>query len=461
MSKTRLLIKKMIPESLFDKISPYGHLLESIFYQTLSGFPAKNLTVIGVTGTDGKTSTSTIIAHILKSSGAKTAMLGTIDFDLGDGPEDNNSRLTTVGAKNLTSLLKKIKLGGCKYLVLETTSHALAEFRTWGVPYSVAVMTNIGHEHLDYHKTFENYRNAKLRLFKLTNKNVNGLRAGIINFEDPSADLFAFNIKNKLSYGLNKGDLTPKNLKMTPAGSSYNLQFKFKGVERVMHIKLNLPGDFNVANSLAAIGACLYLGLSDQQIEEGIASLKQVKGRMHKIDEGQNFDVVIDYAHTPDSFEKILKTFRPVTKGKIITVFGSAGRRDEGKRYTQGEIAGKYSDTVIATEEDDRDQDGIKILEQIAEGAKRSGKKLNEDLFMIHRREDAIREAIRLAQPGDLVLLLGKGHEQSILTNKPGFKLKPGEVFDEAAHTLKLSYSEEDVARRAIKAKLAKKAKEK
>ena len=182
---------------------------------------------------------------------------------------------------------------------------------------------------------------------------------------------------------------------------------------------------------------------------------------MHKIDEGQNFDVVIDYAHTPDSFEKILKTFRPVTKGKIITVFGSAGRRDEEKRYTQGEIAGKYSDTVIATEEDDRDQDGIKILEQIAEGAKRSGKKLNEDLFMIHRREDAVRESIRLAQPGDLVLLLGKGHEQSILTNKPGFKLKPGEVFDEAAHTLKLSYSEEDVARKAIKAKLAKKPKEK
>lgn len=456
MSKTRLLIKKLIPEKLFDKFSPYGHLMESIFYQILSAFPAKNLIVIGVTGTDGKTSTSTMISHILKSSGAKTAMLGTIDFDLGEGPEENNSRLTTVGAKNLVRLLKKIKLNNCKYLVLETTSHALAEYRTWGVPYSVAVMTNIGHEHLDYHKTFENYRNAKLKLFRLTNKNSRGLRAGIINKEDPSAHLFANNIKNKLSYGFKSGDLVPKNLKSTPSGSTYKLQFKFKGIERKLNIKLNIPGDFNVANSLAAVGACICLGLSDQQIERGIASLQQVKGRMHRVDEGQNFDVVIDYAHTPESFEKIFKTFRPVTKGKIISVFGSAGRRDEAKRYAQGEIAGKYSDIVIATEEDDRDQDGIKILEQIAEGAERSGKQKGKNLFLIHKREDAVTKAINMAKIGDLVLLLGKGHEQSILTNKPGFKLKLGEVFDEATHTLKLDYSEEDVARKAIKTKLRK-----
>jgi UDP-N-acetylmuramoyl-L-alanyl-D-glutamate--2,6-diaminopimelate ligase len=177
---------------------------------------------------------------------------------------------------------------------------------------------------------------------------------------------------------------------------------------------------------------------------------------MHKINEGQDFDLVIDYAHTPDSFKKIFKTFRPITKGRIITVFGSAGRRDETKRYTQGEIAGKYSDIIIATEEDDRDQDGMKILEQIAGGAQKSGKIKGKNLYLIHEREKAIQKAVSIAKKGDLILLLGKGHEQSILTNKPGLKLKPGEVFDEEAHTLKLKYSEETVARTALKTKLKK-----
>jgi UDP-N-acetylmuramoyl-L-alanyl-D-glutamate--2,6-diaminopimelate ligase len=460
MSKTRLFIKKLIPEKLFDKIAPTGHLAEAVFYQTINGFPANDIKIIGVTGTDGKTSTSTMIAHILKSAGKKTALLGTIDFDLGEGPEENNSRLTTTGSKTLLSLIKRAKNNGCEYLVLETTSHALAEHRVWGIPYHIVAMTNVGHEHLDYHKTFENYRNAKLKLFKLANKNNKGLKIGLVNKDDPSADIFSNAIETPVTYGKN-ADIAPKNLKIKPSGSSYEIHFKIKGSGHKIKVKLNLPGEFNVYNSMAAIGVCAGLGLSDEQIEKGISSLKLVKGRMHKVDEGQDFDVVIDYAHTPDSFEKIFKTFKPITKGRIITVFGSAGRRDEKKRYTQGEVAGKYADIVIATEEDDRDQNGIKILNQIAEGAERCGKVKNRNLFLIHKREDAVQEAIRMAKKNDLVLLLGKGHEQSILTNKPGFKLKPGEVFDEEAHTLKLNYDEESVARVAIKSRLHNKTKNK
>lgn len=453
MSKIRLFIKKLIPEKLFNNIAPTGHLIEAIFYQIINGFPAKGIKVIGVTGTDGKTSTSTMIAHILKSAGKKTALLGTIDFDLGNGPEENNSRLTTTGSKTLLQLIKKAKLNGCEYLVLETTSHALAEYRVWGIPYHIVAMTNVGHEHLDYHKTFEAYRDAKLKLFKLANRNDEGLKIGLINKDDPSAKIFRSAISFPVTYGKD-ADIRPRNLNITPSGSTYETHFKVKGREHSIKVKLNLPAEFNIYNSMVAVGVCASLGLTDQQIEDGIASLKLVKGRMHKIDEGQNFSVVIDYAHTPDSFEKIFKNFKPITKGRIIAVFGSAGRRDEAKRYAQGKIAGEYADIVIATEEDDRDQDGAKILEQIAEGAERSGKIKNKNLFLIHKREDAVAEAIKIAKKDDLVLLLGKGHEQSILTNKPGFKLKDGEVFDELAHTLKLSYDEESVARAAIRYKL-------
>ena len=450
----RQKIKKIIPSNLFEKVAPYGHLLESVFYQTTNGFPAKNLKVIGVTGTDGKTSTSTMIAHVMRDSGKKVALLGTIDFDLGEGFQDNNSRLTTVGSKNLVKLLKKIKDNGCEYLVLETTSHALAEFRTWGVPYYIVAMTNIGHEHLDYHKTFENYRDAKLKLFKLANKNSKGLRIGLVNAEDPRAELFAANIEKSITYGIKMGDLTPSNLKLKGSGSSYNLKFSDKGKDHNLKIKLNLPGEFNVSNSLAAVGICSNLGLSDKQIEQGFESLTGVKGRMQSIDEGQDFDLVIDYAHTPDSFEKIFKMFKTIAKGRIIAVFGSAGRRDEEKRAKQGEVAARYSDIVIATEEDDRDQDGFKILQQIASGAKKHGKKQGLDLLLIHKREDAVKRAIQMAKKGDLVLLLGKGHEQSILTNKPGLNLSPNEVFDEEEHTLKRDYNEEQVARKYLKLKV-------
>ncbi len=447
----RDLVKKVLPTGLFRRIEPYGHWLEAIIEQTLFMFPARKLKVIGVTGTDGKTSTGSLITQMLKNSGYKVAMMTTISVDYGDGqgPHDNPTRLTSLGSLQLIKELKKIKKAGAQWLVLETTSHALAQHRVWGVPYTVAVMTNVSHEHLDYHGSFENYRDAKKQLFKQANRNHKGLRAGIANADDPSGELFATAIANPTLYGVNNGDLRASNIQLTPSGSTYTAQ---KG-EHKLNIQCHLPGSFNVYNSLAAVGVGLAIGLSTAQIEQGIASLMAVEGRMTRIDEGQDFDVIVDYAHTPESFEKIFKEVKPLVKGRMMVVFGSAGRRDEAKRAAQGEIAGKYCDIVVATEEDDRDIDGQDILEQIASGAIKAGKQIGQNLFLIHKREEAVQTAVNNAQPGDMVLLLGKGHEKSILSNGPEAAKFRNHVQndDDTRRVVKRPYDEVSVAREAIK----------
>lgn len=293
---------------------------------------------------------------------------------------------------------------------METTSQGLAQHRVFGLPYVLAVMTNVTHEHLDYHGTFENYRDAKIKLFSKTNKNKKGYRTGIINIEDPSASNFAAAIDKPVFYGIGKGDLQATHVKMTPSGSRYAAKIE----DKEYRIECHLPGSFNVSNSLAAVAAGHVLGLHKEQIEKGIAALKRVEGRMDSINEGQDFDVIVDFAHTPDSFEKLFKDIKPVVKGKLICMFGSAGRRDEAKRAIQGRLAGEYCDEVIVTEEDDRDIDGLKIMDQIAGGAEEAGKKRDKDLFLVHDRTEAIRFTINRAKKNDTVLLLGKGHEKTI-----------------------------------------------
>lgn len=448
------LAKRIVPVELFEKLVPYWHLLRSVVYQTKAGFPAKGIEIIGVTGTDGKTSTSTLITQMLRHNGKKVAMMTTISVDYGDGkgPQANPTRLTTFGAADLVNSLKKMKSQGVEYLVLEVTSHALAQHRVWGVPISVAVMTNIGHEHLDYHKTFENYRDAKRKLFKHANKNRRGKQVGVINAEDPSAELFAGDVKHPLLYGKTDADIKATKVKLTPAGSRYVAKTKDGNEYR---INCHLPGSFNVYNSLAAVGAGQALGLSKEEIEKGIDSLREVEGRMTRVDEGQDFAVLVDYAHTPESFDKIFAEVKPLAKNRLICVFGSAGRRDEAKRAKQGEIAGKWCDIVIATEEDDRDIDREGILKQIVSGAEKSGKTLNKDVLMVGEREEAVQMAINTAKKGDLVILLGKGHEKSILYNGPQaaeLRHLPQDDGDER-RVLKRPYDEVAVARAAIKNK--------
>ncbi|MBA3758661.1 UDP-N-acetylmuramyl-tripeptide synthetase [Candidatus Saccharibacteria bacterium] len=404
------VIKKLLPLSLFKKIEPMGHLVEAITINAANGFPLRGLKVIGVTGTNGKTSTSFMIHKMLTEAGYNAGLMTTVAYGVGKNITPQIAHMTSVSVPLLLKRVKAMKAQGMDWLVLETTSHALAQYRTWGVSYSIAVMTNITHEHLDYHGTFERYLSAKKMLFEQTNRNKKGLRAGVVNAEDPAAQSFADAIAHPITYGQGHGDLQATKIVLSPSGSQYTAVIG----QDTYRITCRLPGSFNVSNSLAAVGVGRILGLSQEQIEHGIAALDGVEGRMTRIDDGQPFDVIVDFAHTPDSFEKLFKDLKPVVKGKLICLFGSAGRRDEAKRAVQGQLAGEYCDEVILTEEDDRDIDGHEILSQIAAGAKEAGKKLNENLFLILDRTEAIKFALGRAKAGDTVLLLGKGHEKTI-----------------------------------------------
>lgn len=409
----RSSVKKLIPQGIFQSIEPFGHLLEAIFFNIIYGFPGRGLKVIGVTGTNGKTSTAFLIHRMLHESGYKVGLMSTVGYGVGADIKPQIHHMTNVGVPELMQRLKWMRQNGAEWLVLETTSHALAQNRVWGVPYSVAVMTNVTHEHLDYHKTFERYRDAKRKLFTMANRNKKGLRTGVINAEDPSAELFATDIEKLITYGINAGELRATDIKASPAGNEFTVKIQdHEPLE--LHIKEKLPGRFNIYNSLAVVGVGVAIGMKPEDIEQGIAALDGVEGRMTRIDEGQNFDVIVDFAHTPDSFEKLFIDLKPVVKGKLIVMFGSAGRRDEAKRGVQGSLAGKYADEVIITEEDDRDIDGLEIMNQIAKGAEKAGKHRDEDLFLVHDRTEAIKFTIGRGKPGDTVLLLGKGHEKTI-----------------------------------------------
>ncbi len=406
----RKIVKSFIPTSLFSKVEPLGHLIEAIIYNMLYGFPGRKFKVIGVTGTNGKTTTTYMIHRMMREAGYSVGLMTTVAYGANDDIRNQTYHMTNVPIPALMKRLKWMRKQGVEWLVLETTSHALAQNRVWGIPYSVAVMTNVTHEHLDFHGTFENYRDAKRKLFKITDKNKKGLRTGIVNTDDPSARLFSGDVLHPVGYGLKSGHIVAKDLKLTPAGSTY----KAIADDITYDITCNIPGSFNVSNSLAVVAVGHTLGIKKEKVEEGIAALKAVEGRMTRVDEGQDFDVIVDFAHTPDSFEKLFKDLRPVVKGKLIVMFGSAGRRDEAKRAVQGKLAGEYTDEVVITEEDDRDIDGIEIMNQIAEGAENTGKLREQNLFLVHDRTEAINFAINRAQKGDAVLLLGKGHEKTI-----------------------------------------------
>lgn len=450
----RSVVKKVIPRGLFLRVEPYGHWAEAILENVAYGFPTRKLKVIGVTGTAGKTTTCTLITHMLRESGYKVAMMTTISIDYGDGkgPQPNNTRMTSLGSLKLLQAVKRILANDVEWLVLETTSQALSQHRVWGVPYTVVGFTNLSHDNVDYHGSFERYRAAKVMLFKQCNRYRKGLRTGLVNADDPNGSYFARAIKHPITFGIDNGDLKASDIILLPSGATFIARMG----SDVYNIRTNLPGKFNVYNCLTAIGICRTVGLSRQQIEQSIASLKQVEGRMNQIDEGQDFGVIVDYAPTPDGFTKVFDAVEPMVKGRIIVVFGSAGRRDKLKRPIQGEIAGKRADIVILTEEDDRDQDGMEIIEEIAAGATKAGKVKDQDLFFIHDREKAVQQAINMAQKDDMVLLLGKGEETVIITNKPGFKPSPGHIYNEATDTIRRPYNDTATARTALQKRLKK-----
>ncbi|MBQ3280691.1 UDP-N-acetylmuramoyl-L-alanyl-D-glutamate--2,6-diaminopimelate ligase [Candidatus Saccharibacteria bacterium] len=380
-----------------DAVLPY-HFAQSVVAGIKNGWPGKKLHVIGVTGTNGKTTTCFMLWHILNSAGLKTGLMTTVAWGVED-LEPELGHMTTVDALTLNKRIKAIKDQGAEYLVLEVTSHALAEYRTLGIPIEIAIFTNLTHEHLDYHKTIKKYRDAKGKLFKKAN-------FSILNADDNAAKYYE-NLSHKyITYGIKNGQNQAKDIKLGVSGVKYSLGD--------MEIETKIPGEFNVYNSMAAALAAKKLGLTNEQIENGIKTLDSVEGRMNIIDEGQPFTVIVDYAHAPDALEKVFESVKG-HEGRIISVHGGAGRRDPSTRPIRGAILAKYSDIVIITEDDSRDEDPEKIAEGFIKGAEKEGKILEKDLFRELDRKKAIKLALDLAKPGDLVLILGKGHEKTIL----------------------------------------------
>lgn len=378
-------------------VLPY-HMGQAVTAGMRYKFPGKKLRVIGVTGTNGKTSTCFMIWKMLNHAGHKTGLMTTVAWGVSElEPELNH--MTTVDAMTLNSRICKIRDSGAEFLVLEVTSHAMAQFRTLGIPIEIAVFTNLTHDHLDYHKTMKRYAAAKAKLFKKA-------KFGVINADDEHAAGFELAAGQYITYGVKNGDKKATNIKMDVSGVSYSCGD--------INIKTKIPGEFNVYNSLAALCVGEKLGLSKKEIEEGIYALESVEGRMNIVDEGQDFTVIVDYAHAPDALEKVYESVAG-HKGRIISVHGGAGRRDPSTRPIRGEILAKNSDIVIITEDDSRDDDPDEIAAGFVKGATAAGKVLNKDLFIEMDREKAIAMAIKMAKKDDLVLLLGKGHEKTIL----------------------------------------------
>ncbi len=401
-------------KSTVEKIPGYNSLVKPLHYlQAVRaakkfGYPAKDLRVIAVTGTNGKTTTSFMIWKMLNMAGHKAGLLTTVGWsEDGETLHEQLEHMTTERVEVLNERMAKVRDAGAEFLVLEVTSHALSQYRTYGVPIEVAVLTNVTPEHLDYHKTFENYRKAKGRLFK-------GAKNSVINADDPSAEWFVEVARKNssgeiITYGVEKGDLRATEIELGADGVRYSCGD--------INIRTQIPGKFNVYNSLAAVAAGKCVGLSPAEIENGISALESVEGRMTRVRAGQDFEVIVDYAHQPDALEKVFASVGHGTgfKGKIIALHGGAGRRDHATREPRGEILGRESDIVIITEDDTRDEDPREIAQMFVDGAVKAGKTLDKDLFVELDREKAIRKAIGMAKAGDLVLILGKGHEKTIL----------------------------------------------
>lgn len=412
-----------------ELVLPY-HFGKALVYGLRYGFPAKKLRVIGVTGTNGKTSTCFMLWKMLNEAGYRTGLMTTVAWGV-DKLEKQVEHKTTVDSKTLNYRIKEIANRGAEYLVLEVTSHALAQYRTLGVSIEIAIMTNVTHDHLDYHKTFERYRDAKRKLFKKA-------QFGVINAGDKSAKFFEKDVSQYITYGIKTGNLRAEKVQMGLSGFKYELAYygndtAFKALKG-LKIESTMIGEFNIENSLAAICAGYKLGLKTEEIKRGLAQLKEVDGRMALLQEGQNFSVIVDFAHTPDAFERLFALINPIKKARVIALSGAAGRRDASTRAERGEIMGKEADIVIVTEEDCRDEDPEKIAEMLAQGAKKAGKVLGQDLFMELDRKKAIRLAIKMARKDDIVLLLGKGHEKTMEGQRGTY---PYYEVDEAKKALK------------------------
>ena len=381
--------------------------------------PTRRLKLAAVTGTDGKTTTVHLISDVLEAGGQRTGYSTTVDFKVTDHESPNETRQSTQEAPDIQEFFAELLVAGGTWGVLEATSHALALRKVRGCEVDVAVFTNLSPEHLDFHGTLQGYLDAKAILFSmLANSADKGVpKTAVLNADDPKWSYLADRAApaRVLTYGIDAhADVQGTVTAADASGSTLKIAVAGTGID----VRLPLVGRFNVQNALAAAGAGVAAGVALGAIKAALEKARPVRGRMERVDAGQPFTVIVDYAHTPESLDKVLSLLRPLTKGKLIAVFGSAGERDRAKRPRLAEAASRYADLFVITQEDPRLEDPQGILDEIEAGAKRSGKRAGEDYLVIDDRADAVREAIRRAQPGDTVLLAGKGHEGSIIVGE-------------------------------------------
>ena len=369
-------------KTFIQKLKNIFHLTNAFLANVFYGFPSKKITVIGVTGTDGKTTTTHLIAHILKSCGKKVSYISTIFAKIGEKEYDTGFHVTTPNPWLIQKLIKEAVNNKEEYFILETTSHALDQNRVWGINYKIGVLTNVSHEHLDYHLSYEDYLKTKVKLLK-------------------KADVAFFN----------KDDRSYLYVKKMLKGRKKIIEY-----QKLPIIKKNFPNleKFNQENFSAAYLVALNLGLRSEEVLKAIKTFKLPKGRFDLVYD-KDFKVIIDFAHTPNAFLKLLSEIRKKylkNKGRLIHVFGSAGLRDNTKRPLMGEISSRFADFIILTEEDYRTEDPNKICQEIASGIK------NKNYQVIIDRKKAIEKALKMAKKGDLVVLTGKAHEKSLCRGK-------------------------------------------
>ena len=412
------------------------------------GNPSRSMALVGITGTDGKTTTANVLFNVLKAASRRAGLISTVQAVIGDQIYNTGLHTTTPDAPDIQRYLAQMRDAGTEIAVLETTSHGLAQHRVTGCVFDVAVITNITHEHLDFHGTYEAYREAKALLFRSISRTRpdaadkafawpqrnTGLsrlpKTAVLNRDDSSYEFLArIPVERMITYGVGPTEhggtgkhgppdavhLYAGNIDHTPAGAAFDI--RLTGTDwPLCRLVTPLVGAFNISNVLAATGAALALGIGPAAIEAGVRATASIPGRMERIDAGQRFTAIVDFAHTPNALARALEAVRPMAAdgGRLIVVFGSAGLRDREKRLLMGEVAARLADVTIVTAEDPRTEDLAAIMAETTTALAAAGRAEETDFFRIADRQRAILHAVRLARPGDVVIVCGKGHEQSM-----------------------------------------------
>lgn len=407
---------RCIMKDYLRNLLPNQHPLRLFYHRILAvsaafifGFPASKMRIVAVTGTNGKTTTCNILHKIFSEAGKKTGLITTVNFKIGEVEKTNLSKQTTLGPFAMQKLLRNMVKAGCELAIVEVTSHAIIQSRIWGINVDTAVFTNLTHDHLDYHGTMDEYMEAKGRLFgnlNISSRKANVPKISVINADDSEHEYFErFPVDQMFLFGIRKGIYRAGNLRLRPDGTVFDLIVP-NGNETV---DFKIPGRVNVYNALAAATVAVAHQINLQTIKSALEKMRPVAGRLETIDEGQDFTVVVDYAHATDSLEQLLSMFKELTSGKLILVFGATGDRDKTKRPIMGAVADKFADFIVLTDDDVYTEDRYKIAEMVKSGIDR---REGDRFWQVLDRREAIKLGLSVAQSGDTLIVAGKGAEE-------------------------------------------------